>query len=314
MWWVMIGGGMRLSLPSRVTPHLLMLLWAALVASSFPVAALFNPELSATLLVAIRFVVAGATLWIFRPISLKQNRVAWFNYALLGLLLGGNFIIMFVALRYSAPLNLAAIYIALPFFAYLLSMLLRMERFSRLRLALLGLVACAALVILSRARLNAIGDIEWGFGETLYLGGCLLAAGYNTLSRYATDRCWIPADPYATTCLSLIAGGLLLALPDLIYGDLAQFAQVFGWSDLIALAYLTFLTSLLSFWILQACALKLPPSMLSAYSYQAPMLYLIAELALGITPWRGAYLLAILLLLIGFYLLAKQPTGVKKEG
>ena len=292
----------------RLLPHLMMLLWAALVASSFPVAAAFTPELSATLLVAIRFIVAGAILWLLRPLPLRQTTAAWSSYALLGLLLGGNFIIMFVALRHSAPLNLAAIYISLPFFAYLLSMLLGMERFSWQRAGLLGLVACAALIILSRADLSSISSIEWAFGETLYLGGCILAAGYNTLSRYTTDRRWIAADPYATTCLSLIAGGVLLAIPDLLTADLGSFLMHFSWRDLWALTYLTLFTSLLSFWILQICALKLAPSMLSAYSYQAPMLYLLAELILGLTEWRSLYMLALALLLFGFFLLARQRT------
>ncbi len=296
------------SVVRQILPHLMMLLWAALVASSFPVAAAFTPELSATLLVAIRFILAGAILWLIRPLPMRQSLIAWSSYALLGLLLGGNFIIMFVALRHSAPLNLAAIYISLPFFAYSISMLLRMERFSWQRAGLLALVACAALIILSRADLRSIGSIEWGFGETLYLGGCMLAAGYNTLSRYTTDRQWIAADPYATTCLSLIAGGALLAIPDLLTGDLEAFAANFSWPDLWALLYLTLFTSLLSFWILQICALKLAPSMLSAYSYQAPMLYLLAELILNLTAWRNLYLLAIGLLLFGFFLLARQRT------
>ena len=285
-----------------------MLLWAALVASSFPVAAVFSPELSATLLVAIRFVVAGAILWTLRPLPLRQSTCAWLSYALLGLLLGGNFIIMFVALRHSAPLNLAAIYISLPLFAYLLSMLLGMERFSWQRTGLLALVAGAALIILSRGDLSSISSIEWGFGETLYLGGCVVAAGYNTLSRYTTDRRWIAADPYATTCLSLIAGGVLLAIPDLLSAEFGSFMVYFSWQDFWALTYLTLFTSLLSFWILQICALKLAPSMLSAYSYQAPMLYLLAELILGLTEWRSLYMLAIALLMFGFFLLARQQT------
>jgi len=295
-------------------PHLLMLFWAALVASSFPIAALFSDELSASLLVAIRFIVAGAILWVFRPLPLKHTTAAWASYALLGVLLGGNFIIMFIALRYSEPLNLAAIYISLPFFAYLLSIALRMERFRGVRLLLLGAVASAALVILSRADLARIGEIKWGFGESLYLGGCFLAAAYNTLSRYMTDRQWIAADPYATTCLSLIAGGLLLAVPDLLSGELPSFIRQIQLTDLLALGYLTLFTSLLSFWILQLCALKLAPSMLSAYSYQTPMLYLLAELLIGTTVWSNQYSIALLLLLGGFYLLARQSEDIKKEG
>lgn len=313
MWFLITGDSMSINRRNSLRPHLMMLLWAALVASSFPVAATFTESLSATLLVAIRFLVAGIVLWLVRPITIRQTAVAWVSYSTLGLLLGLNFIIMFVALRYSAPLNLAAIYISLPYFAYLISILLKMERFSPLRFLLLALPAAAALIILSRAELNRIGSIDWGFGESLYLGGCLIAAAYNTLSRYTTDKGWIRPDPYATTCFSLLTGGLLLALPDLLAGDIDRFIALFTLQDLLALGYLTLITSLFSFWLLQVCALKLPPSMLSAYSYQTPMLYLLAELLLGLTAWSHLYFLAFALLLVGFFTLALQTTGEKKE-
>jgi len=292
---------------ANLTPHILMLLWAALVASSFPVAALFNPELSASLLVGIRFLLAGLLMWLFKPQSLRLNPRAWLSYGVLGTLLAGNFVIMFVALRYAQPLNLAAIYICLPLIAYLLAALLKMESLRLSRLLLLFIVALAALVILGRAELEQFRRLEFGFGEQIYLLACLMAAAYNTLSRYVTDQQWIAADPYLTTCFSLLAGGALIQLPVLVSSDLTQFAANFTLSDGVALGYLTLFTSLITFWLLQICALKLKPSMLSAYSYQTPLLYLLAELALGITPWQPAYLLAIALLLLGFYSLAKQP-------
>lgn len=285
-----------------------MLIWAALVASSFPVAALFNPELSASALVSIRFILAGIIMLVLRPRSLKLPLRAWGTYSVLGVLLGGNFIIMFVALRYSPPLNLAALYITLPLFAYLLSILMKMEMLNGLRSTILLIAAFAALIILSRADIDRLATLEFGFGEYIYLGACLLAAGYNTLSRFATDRKWVSADPYLTTCFSLLAGGILIGLPELVTTDIGQFINIISFKDLIWLSYLTFFTSLGTFWILQICALKLRPSMLAAYSYQAPLIYLLAELSLGITPWKWAYALAILLLLVSFYSLARLRT------
>lgn len=291
---------------TSLAPHLMMLVWAGLVASSFPVAALFNPELSASLLVGIRFLLAGAIMWLMRPRDLRLPLRAWGSYGLLGILLAGNFVIMFIALRSAAPLNLAALYICLPLIAYLMSVLLGMERLGLSRSLLLLAVASAALVILARANWSNLTQIEFGFGEQIYLLACLMSAAYNTLSRYFTDREWIDADPYLTTCFSLLAGGLLIILPDLWYTDLGHFAQTISANDILALGYLTLFTSLGTFWLLQICALQLPPSMLSAYSYQAPLLYLLAELALGLTRWQPAYLLAIALLLFGFYRLAQQ--------
>lgn len=297
---------------SVASAHLFMFLWAALVASSFPVAAAFNPELSASLLVGIRFVVAGLLMFIFRPVRTLPNLKAGLSYALLGLLLAGNFVIMFIALRTAEPLSLAALFISQPLFAYLISWGVGLERLQMTRTLILACAAIAALIVLTRSEWSRLAGLEFGFGEKIYLIACLLSAAYNVLSRLATDRAWIEADPYLTTCLSLIAGGVLIALPDLVLTDFGLFASHFGLTDLLSLGYLTLFTSLGTFWILQTCALRLAPSMLAAYSYQAPLLYLLAELTLQLTPWKPLYLLAILLLILSFTLLATGRSEVKR--
>lgn len=285
-----------------------MILWAALVASSFPVAALFNAELSATLLVAIRFILAGVLMWAFRPPNVKITLKSASVYSTLGLLLASNFVIMFVALRTAEPLNLAALFILQPLFAYLISWLVRLEVLHLQRMAVLISAAFAALIVLSRSDLSTLMNVEFGFGEQIYLIACLLSASYNVLSRLATDRSWIAADPYATTCLSLIGGGLLIALPDLFYTDFTHFFTLISTTDLVALGYLTLFTSLGTFWILQVCALRLAPSMLAAYGYQAPLLYLLAELLFGLTNWQNLYGLAIAILLTSFILLSREKS------
>ncbi len=301
-------------MPVNLSAHLWMLLWAGLVASSFPVAAQFNPELSASLLVGIRFMLAGTIMWMFRPVRFEVRPAAFVIYSVLGVMLAGNFVIMFIALRTAEPLNLAALFISQPLFAYLIAWALKIEKLSLTRTLVLLCAASAALILLTRADLAQLSELQLGFGERIYIFACLLSAGYNVLSRHATDKAWIPAAPYTTTCISLVMGGLLISIPDLIYTDIPNFIALTGTTDLIALGYLTLFTSLGTFWILQSCALKLDPSMLAAYGYQAPLLYLIAELALGFTSWHPIYLVAAAMLLTSFYLLSRDGQHKKSRG
>lgn len=290
--------------------HLLLLLWAALVASSFPAASGFNPDLSTNLLVSVRFLLAGGVLLLLLPDRTWPGGRAVVVYALLGLLLAGFFSIMFKALQYSTPLTLAALFVTQPLFAYLLAIAAGMEAFRLSRLVTLLLAALAALVIVSRAELHTLAGLHPGLGELIFLCACVLSAGYSLLSRYASDRGLIRADALRTTCFSLLGGGLLIGLPETLAGDLPEFLRSLGSSDLLALGYLTLFTTLLSFWMLQVATLRLAPSMVAAYGYLSPMLLLSAELVLGITHWRMGYLPAMLLLAVSIRRLARDGSVV----
>jgi drug/metabolite transporter (DMT)-like permease len=288
----------------RVGAHLLLLLWAALVASSFPAAAQFNPELSTNLLVSLRFIVAGFILLLMLPQRRWPGGAAACIYALLGLLLAGFFSIMFKALQYSTPLTLAALFVTQPLFAYLIAVAARIERLQWSRLGILTLAAAAALVIVSRGDIGRLFALHVGFGELIFLIGCVMSAGYNNLSRYASDTGLIPADPLRTTCYSLLAGGVLIGLPQTLLGALPGFLQTLGRIDLLALGYLTLFTTLVTFWVLQVVTLRLSPSMVAAYGYLPPLLVLCVELAFGMTRWQHGFLLAALMLIAAMAWLA----------
>ncbi|WP_432695216.1 DMT family transporter [Marinobacterium sp. YM272] len=298
---------------AQLRAHLLLLLWTALVASSFPVAALFNAELSTNFLVSLRFIAAGVVMLVFMRDRTLPSPLALLIYSILGLLLASFFSIMFKALQYTTPLTLAALFVSQPLFAYLISMLIRIETLQWKRLGTLLLAALAALVIVSRADLERLAGFHLGFGETLFLGGCVLSACYNNLSRYASDRHLIPSRPYRTTCYSLLSGGVLIGIPDLLIGDLGSFFATLGLTDLSALGYLTLFTTLITFWVLQIATLRLPPSTVAAYGYMPPMLVLYAELILGTTAWVSGYLLATLMLISSMLLLSNSDRQAEKR-
>ena len=295
----------------RLGAHLLLLLWAALVASSFPVAALFNPLLSTNLLVSLRFLLAGTILLLMMPERSWPGVQAGAIYTVLGLLLAAFFSIMFKALQYSAPLTLAALFVTQPLFAYLIAIAARIERFAWRRLSILLLAAGAALAIVSRGEVDRLLALKLGFGELIFLFGCVLSAAYNVLSRHASDQGLIPAAPLRTTCYSLLAGGLLVALGEILRGALPDFVATLSARDLVALGYLTLFTTLITFWILQAVTLRLSPSMVAAYGYLPPILVLYAELLLGLSHWHDSFVLATLLLAAAIWRLSLNEEARK---
>ncbi|TCK09063.1 DMT family transporter [Marinobacterium mangrovicola] len=291
-----------------LSAHLLLFLWTVLVASSFPVAALFDPALSTNFLVSLRFLTAGAIMLVFMRERGWPGFTAGMIYSILGLLLAAFFSIMFKALQFISPLSLAALFVTQPLFAYLIAITVGIEKPRLKRLGTLLLAATAALVIVSRADFAGLSGFELGFGESIFLFGCILSAGYNNLSRYATDHGLIPANPYRTTCYGLLAGGVLIGLPDLLLGQLGEFFATVSLGDLSALAYLTLFTTLVTFWILQVATLRLSPSMVAAYGYVPPLLVLCAELLFGITDWKPGYLLASAMLMVSMLLLARADS------
>lgn len=290
----------------RLSAHLLLLFWAVLVASSFPAAALFAPALSTNLLVSLRFLVAGVLLLLMMRQRSCPAPGATVIYAILGVLLGSFFSIMFKALQYSPPLTLAALFVTQPLLAYLIAVVARIEPFYWRRLATLLLAAAAALVIVCRGDIGRLIQLDLGTGELMFLFGCLLSAAYNNLSRYASDHGWIPADPLRTTCYGLLAGGILVGGVESLFGTLPAFVAAVSITDLLALGYLTIFTTLTTFWILQVVTLRLSPSMVAAYGYLPPILLLYAELALGVTAWHQAFVLATLMLGLAIWRLSRN--------
>lgn len=299
---------------SPLKAHLVMVIWTLLVASSFPASAKFSPQLSSTLLVSLRFVVAGVIMYAFirqvhRPTG--NYPFAPFVYLLLGLLLAGFFSLMFTSLHYTTPLTLAALSLTQPLMAYIQACFLRLERPTLRRSAELLVAAGAALIIVSHGEPHQLLEMHWGRGQSLFLIACFLGAGYLTLTRWFTDHHLILPHAYTTTCYSLLAGGVAIALPQIVLGHLPEFISLLTWHDIGWLTYLMLFTTLLTFWMFQYATLNLSPSLVSAYGYLPPLVVLLVSVVIGITPGQPSYWLATILLIGAITGLALHDRGNK---
>lgn len=294
--------------PNQLHAHLIMLFWTLLVASSFPASAQFAPELSPTLLVSLRFVTAGLIMLLFIARSTRPSGrypLAAPIYLILGLLQAGFFALVFASLQDTTPLVLAALSVSQPLIAYLLAALMRIEPFLLRRCGELLIAGGAALIIVSHGKTEQLLSINWGRGETFFMIGCVMAAAYLTLTRWSVDHHLIAPHPYNTTCFSLLAGGIAIALPQTLSGQLPTFINLLQWHDLLWLGYLTLFTTLITFWMFQFATLHLSPSLVSAYGYLPPLIVLLGAVWLGTTPWQSTFWLAIILLCWAMITLAR---------
>lgn len=291
--------------------HLMMLVWALLVGSSFPLAATLDPALSPLWLTAVRFFIAAALMlpWVLRtPGWCPRGLRAWSGYLLLGGLLAAFFALQFIALRLTSALAVAALFVTLPAFAWLLARLLGLERSGVGRLAVLLVGAAGALGLILHGRAGGVDN--FGLGEWLFLIGCACSAAYSVASRYLVIRDWLPEQPLLATFWSLLIGAILMTLLALLQAPANDpFWHLLDAKALAVLAVLALFASFLTFWILQRTMQVLMPSSVAAYCYLTPLVSLVLALMAGSAHLDATLIGCLLLLLVTVVWLISSERG-----
>ncbi|WP_431024976.1 EamA family transporter [Halomonas sp. H5] len=286
--------------------HLGMACWALLVGFSFPVVGLLD-ALPPLLLTALRFVVACAGLiWLVRGESAFLPRGGqWGLYGLLGACLAGFFGAMFWAAHHTTALAMATLFVSVPLLAYLIGLLLRVERLGWRLPAILALGALGALgLALAEARGPTPG-LAFGRGEAVFFLGCVASACYPVLSKWGLSRGRLPESAVVRTFWSLACGALLVGALGLVLESPARLIGL-GWRDALLIVYLGLGSSALTFWLLQRATALLGPATVTAYGYLVPfvsMLLLFVQMPSRI-DW--IWLPGSLLVLLAMGLLLRQ--------
>lgn len=281
-----------------------MLAFSALVAGSFSLGALAAPLIDPGALTALRFLLAaalvGAVAWAQGALSRHALRAPW-RYALLGGLLAIYFVLMFHGLKTAPPVSAAAVFTLTPLMAAGFGwLLLRQQLTARMALALV-LGAAGALWVIFRADLAAVRHLDLGFGEAIYLLGCVAHALYAPLVRKLNR-----GEPaLAFTFFTMIAGCLLLT----VWAE-APLRET-PWRALpavvwVALLYLAVAASAASFVLLQYASLRLPAAKVMAYTYLTPAWVILWELALGHGAPPPAILMGLGLICVALWLLLED--------
>ena len=286
--------------------HLGMLLWALIVASSFPAVVMMTEGLPPLLLTAIRFIVAALAI---SPM-LRGKPGGWPGFAgftlylLMGLSLAAFFGTMFWAAHRTTALSMATLYVCVPLMAYFLGRSFQVEHPSGSLLTILVLGAAGALALAWAESAGQAANLHFGIVELTYLFGCLGSALFPVLSKWGLARGMLSPSAEVRSFWSLASGGLLIGLIGVSREDPWMLANMTP-GDGLLLAYLAIFSSGITFWLTQRATAVLTPGSVTAYSYLVPfvaMLLLFIEQPLQIDwRWLPGSLMVMMAITLLFY-------------
>ena len=249
--------------------HGSMTVCALLVSTSFMVGKEISPLLDPVMITLVRFILA---VLFFAPYIVRKyggirfpGWMALVRYALISAHLIGFFWLMFLALRYTSPLNTGALFTTVPGISGIYSALLVRERLGISRIIALLLAMIGALWVIFEGDMQRMAALRYNLGDVFFFAGCLLMAAYTPLVKKLHH-----GEPMAImTFWILVTGALWLCAFTLFLPPSIDFASVPGkvW---LGIAYLAFFTTIITFFISQWATLHIGPTRVMAYSYLYP--------------------------------------------
>lgn len=272
-----------------------LLIWAWLMASSFIVSGNMEVYASPIATTVFRFVLAlfliflllcyqwkkaGLTVW-GELKALLISRTQCLHYALISGALVGFFIGLFVALKYTSPLNTSVLYTLVPLIGVFLSRVFLNELLNLLKISGFVLGSVGAMFVLfaslgeasnfsSRAMLgNLLNEMlyfKWNKGDIIFLFSCGLLA-IHVVSVQKWGRSLVPLSG---AFMIMLFGAIWLIPIALLWGDL-ETVKWFSPGFWINSLYLTVFATLFTFVLQQRLVASVGASRLLAFSYTIPV-------------------------------------------
>ncbi|HBI16218.1 MAG TPA: EamA/RhaT family transporter [Desulfobulbaceae bacterium] len=259
--------------------HLLMLLAAILVSTSFTVGKAITAGLDPIILTLVRFILAAL---LFLPYIRRRFGLAWPGWPALGRysVISGALImffwLMFESLRSTTAFNTSVIFTLVPGISGMYSAAVLRERLGRYRLLALALAMAGALWVIFQGDIGKLLALELGRGDVIFFIGCLFMAAYTPLVKLlhrgesmAVMTFWV----LVTGSLWLVPAGLD-RLPAVRWQEVAP---MIWWGIL----YLAIFCTIVTFFLTQFATLRLGPTRVMAYSYLYPPLVVAIDWLLG---------------------------------
>lgn len=258
--------------------HLLMLLAATLVSTSFTVGAAITAHLDPAVLTFVRFALAACIFgpWVQYKYGLGFSLSLFFRCALISGCLVIFFCAMFLALRSTSALNISVIFALVPSISGLYALVLLGERLHKEQLLALACGVVGVVWVIFRGELSQLLAMEWNRGDAIFFGGCIAMGLYTPLVKLVHRG----ESMAIMTFWVLVTGSLWLLLVTGSRLGTVDWAAVpaFAWAGI---AYLVVFTTIITFFLTQYAVTYLGPTRVAAYSYLYPALVLVIDLALG---------------------------------
>ena len=263
-----------------------MLLATLLAASSFPVGKAITMDMDPALLTLLRFMLATLFFlpFVVRHYKLKlPERHTISRYSMVSGTLVAFFWFMFLALRYTSPLNTSVIFTLVPGISWIYSALLLKERLGLIRVSALVMALFGALWVIFSGDLRQLFTLSLNKGDALFFLGCLILAFYTPLIKL-----FHKGEPMVIMTFWILATGccwlLLFTIPQLLHTAWKTIAP----RTWLGICYLAVFATIITFFLTQWSVLRLGPTRVMAYSYLYPPCILMMNILLGhsLPPWR----------------------------
>ncbi len=263
--------------------HLAMLLFAVLISGSFTLGSMAVPFIEPGAINTVRFVfacVVMGVLLIFTQGKIQFPSSPW-RFMLLGALMGGYFVLMFVALQTASPVSTAAVFTLIPLMSAGFGYFILAQTTRPVVIASLIVAGIGAIWVIFRGDIHALIGFDVGKGEMIFFIGCMFHAAYSPLVRRLNRG----ESVMVFTFWTLVATTFWIAL----YG-MGEVVST-DWQSLpsivwITIGYLAVFTTAGTFFLLQFASLRLPASKVLAYGYLTPSIIIMLEGWIG-HGWAG---------------------------
>jgi drug/metabolite transporter (DMT)-like permease len=258
--------------------HLLMVISAILVSTSFTVGAAITSELDPAVLTLVRFTLAACIFgpWVHFNYGLGFSVSLFCRCGLISGCLVIFFCCMFLSLRYTSALNTSVIFALVPSISGGYALLFVGERLRKEQLLALAFGLIGVVWVIFRGDLSQFFAMEWNKGDLIFLGGCFAMGLYTPLVKILHR-----GEPMAIiTFWVLVTGSLWLLLFAGAQMTTVDWVAVpaFAW---LGVAYLAVFTTIITFFLTQFAVPYLGPTRVTSYSYLYPGFVLVIDLSLG---------------------------------
>lgn len=279
-----------------------MLLFVALVSTSFTVGARISPLLDPVALTFVRFALAAMVFAVICILGRAKLRLPNFRdglrYGWLALLLVVYFTTMFEALRLSSAFSVGIVFTFAPLFTAVVSLVVLQQRLSIAQWLALLLAGLGSLWVVSGANWQQLMSISFGPGEQIFIFGTLAYASYAPSVRLLNNG----ENLLSLTLWTTIFGALMLV----VYGF--KTIQAVQWSELefnvwLGIIHLVVACTVVTFYLIQYASLRLPSAKVMAYVYLTPVCVAVYEAMLGAewpvaSVWAGVVLVLVAMLML----------------
>lgn len=261
---------------SSSSVYLTLILYSALIATSFPVGETVAHLISPTVLTCLRFVTASILFLSFlllRGDLSFPSRELLAKCALPALSMSVFFSLMFESLKTASALNTGAIFTFSPLLALGFGLVINRVGASRQQVVALLIGAVGATWIVFDGKFDALLNFRLGYGEVVFLIGTICFSLYSPLvKRFLTNE-----DVAVATFWVLVFSALFTGAYSLFQDGVTGFHGVpaIAWG---AIVYLALFPTAMSFFIAIRASAMISPFKVTSFVYLVPAIVALIDL------------------------------------